>query len=143
MLQEEKVEEKNKQFLEDLLAAPGPSGYEGPVRAVWKKEVETYADAVEVDVHGNVIAALNAQAQPRVMLAGHIDELGFQIIYIDDKGYIYFDTIGGFDMGLVPGTVITIQGRAPLNDPVALRLMGFTLTLRNSEADYIQVEVDQ
>jgi ferrous iron transport protein A len=46
------------------------------------------------------------------------------------------------DMGLVPGTRVTIQGRAPLYDPVALRLMGFTLTLRNSEADYIDVEVD-
>ena len=46
------------------------------------------------------------------------------------------------DMGLVPGTRITIQGRAPLKDPVALRLMGFTLTLRNSEADFIEVEVD-
>lgn len=46
------------------------------------------------------------------------------------------------DMGLVPGTDITVKGRAPLNDPVAIRLMGFTLTLRNSEADYIQVEVD-
>ncbi len=47
------------------------------------------------------------------------------------------------DMGLVPGTRITIQGRAPLYDPVALRLMGFTLTLRNSEADFIDVEVDE
>lgn len=45
------------------------------------------------------------------------------------------------DMGLVPGTDIQIQGRAPLYDPVALRLMGFTLTLRNNEADYIDVEV--
>jgi len=45
------------------------------------------------------------------------------------------------DMGLVPGTEVTIQGRAPLNDPVALRVMDFTLTLRNSEADYIEVEV--
>lgn len=45
------------------------------------------------------------------------------------------------DMGLVPGTQIKIQGRAPLNDPVALRLMGFTLTLRNKEADYIDVVV--
>lgn len=45
------------------------------------------------------------------------------------------------DMGLVPGSEITIQGRAPLKDPVAIRLMGFTLTLRNSEADYIDVEV--
>lgn len=45
------------------------------------------------------------------------------------------------EMGLVPGTVITIQGRAPLNDPVALRVMGGTLTLRNNEADHITVEV--
>ena len=46
------------------------------------------------------------------------------------------------DMGLVPGTEIRIQGRAPLYDPVALRVMGATLTLRNNEADYIEVEVE-
>jgi ferrous iron transport protein A len=46
------------------------------------------------------------------------------------------------DMGLVPGTEIIIQGRAPLYDPVALRVMGATLTLRNNEADYIEVEVE-
>lgn len=45
------------------------------------------------------------------------------------------------EMGLVPGTEITIQGRAPLNDPVALRIMGGTLTLRNNEADYILVSI--
>ena len=47
------------------------------------------------------------------------------------------------DMGLVTGTEIMIQGRAPLNDPVALRIRGNTLTLRNNEADYIEVEVDE
>ncbi len=46
------------------------------------------------------------------------------------------------DMGLVPGTQIKIQGRAPLKDPVALRVKGFTLTLRNKEADFIEVEVE-
>ncbi len=46
------------------------------------------------------------------------------------------------DMGLVPGAHIKIQGRAPLYDPVALRVKGFTLTLRNNEADHIEVEVD-
>ena len=46
------------------------------------------------------------------------------------------------DMGLVKGARITIQGRAPLNDPVSLRIMGFTLTLRNNEADYIEVRVE-
>lgn len=46
------------------------------------------------------------------------------------------------DMGLVPGTRITVQGRAPLYDPVAIRIMGGTLSLRNSEADHIEVEVE-
>lgn len=46
------------------------------------------------------------------------------------------------EMGLIPGTQITIHGRAPLNDPVAIRVMNGTLTLRNSEADYIQVDVE-
>jgi len=102
----------SKQFLQDLLAAPGPSGYEGPVRKVWTAEVASYADAVEVDVHGNAIASYNAQGGPRVMLAGHMDELGFQIIYIDDKGYLYFETIGGFDLGMVPGRKVRIHTRS-------------------------------
>ncbi len=47
------------------------------------------------------------------------------------------------EMGLVPGTEIIIQGRAPLNDPVALRVLGGTLTLRNNEADHITVEINK
>jgi len=47
------------------------------------------------------------------------------------------------DMGLVPGTKIQIMGRAPLLDPVAVRAMGFTLSLRNNEADYIVVDVEE
>lgn len=46
------------------------------------------------------------------------------------------------DMGLVPGTEIAVCGRAPLYDPVALRLLGFILTLRNNEADFIEVDVE-
>lgn len=46
------------------------------------------------------------------------------------------------DMGLVPGCEVEIIGRAPLKDPVALRLLGFTLTLRNNEADYIEIAED-
>jgi len=46
------------------------------------------------------------------------------------------------DMGLIPGTEVLVVGRAPLKDPVALRLKDFTLTLRNNEADYITVETE-
>lgn len=65
---------------------------------------------------------------------------------INQSGVIVAVRVGGQlgrrirEMGLVPGTEITIKQRAPLNDPVALRVMGGTLTLRNNEADYIEVE---
>ena len=49
------------QFLKDLLAAPSPSGYEGPVRAVWRAETGKYADRVETDLHGNVIAGYHTE----------------------------------------------------------------------------------
>ena len=88
---------------------PGPSGYEGPVRAVWKDAVAKYADRVEVDVHGNTIGVHNEAGGPKIMFAGHADELGFQIVYIDDKGYLYFDTIGGFDLQIVPGRKVRIH----------------------------------
>ncbi len=67
---------------------------------------------------------------------------------INQRGVIISVKVGGElgrrirEMGLVPGTEITIKQRAPLNDPVALRVMGGTLTLRNNEADYIEVEVE-
>lgn len=67
---------------------------------------------------------------------------------INQHGVIISVKVGGElgrrirEMGLVPGTEITIKQRAPLNDPVALRVMGGTLTLRNNEADYIEVEVE-
>ena len=67
-------------------------------------------------------------------------------LQVHDRAVVTAITAGGEmgrrlrDMGLVPGTEIEIVGRAPLKDPVALRLRGFTLTLRNNEADYIHVE---
>ena len=66
---------------------------------------------------------------------------------INQTGTIVAVRVGGElgrrirEMGLVPGTEITVKQRAPLNDPVALRVMDGTLTLRNNEADYIEVEV--
>src|SRR2546427_8644529 len=84
-------------FLKRRLGTPGPSGFEtGPAR-VWREEVKTFADEVTADVHGNSVAALNAKGRPRLMLAGHIDEIGLQVTHIDDEGYLYFAAVGGWD----------------------------------------------
>jgi endoglucanase len=119
------MRKESKAFLEAMLRAPSPSGYEGPVRKIWKAEVEKYAEEVNVDVHGNAIGIYNKKSATRVMLAGHMDELGFQVIYISDSGYIHFDTIGGFDVGIIPGrkvrihtkkgTILGILGKKPIH----------------------------
>ncbi|WP_291327346.1 FeoA domain-containing protein [Desulfovibrio sp. UCD-KL4C] len=67
----------------------------------------------------------------------------------DQKGVVVSVNVRGElgrrirDMGLIPGTEFRIVGRAPLKDPVALRMKGFTITLRNNEADFITVKVEE
>src|SRR2546426_1206448 len=89
-------------FLKRLLDTPGPSGFETAPARVWREEVKTFADQVTADVHGNSVAALHPEGTPRLMLAGHIDEIGLQITHVDDEGYVYFAGIGG---GGSPGLV--------------------------------------
>src|SRR5258708_5075487 len=89
-------------FLKRLLDTPGPSGFETAPARVWREEVKAFADQVTADVHGNSVAVLNAEGRPRLMLAGHIDEIGLQITHVDDEGYVYFAGIGG---GGAPGVV--------------------------------------
>ena len=100
---------EQRDFLERLIEAPGPSGYEQPVREEWRKYTAGFADSVESDLHGNVIAVRNPDGRPRVMFAGHCDELGFQVNYIADEGFIYFNTIGGHDASLIPGRRVVIH----------------------------------
>ena len=96
-------------FLKELVEAPSPSGYEGPARAIWRREVEGVAEELRTDLHGNTIAALNPGGAPRVMLAGHIDEIGFMVTYIDDDGFVYFGPIGGHDPVIATGQRVYIH----------------------------------
>ncbi|HEU0003963.1 MAG TPA: M42 family metallopeptidase [Ktedonobacteraceae bacterium] len=96
-------------LLQRLVASPSPSGFEQRAQQVVREELQAYADEIRTDVHGNVIAALNPSGNPRVMLTAHIDELGFLIRYIDDEGYLYFSTIGGFDASTLPGGRVIVH----------------------------------
>jgi len=103
------MNKKSKQFLKTLLHTPSPSGYEHEIRKVWMQEMKEYADEVRIDVHGNVIASLTTSKSPKIMLSGHMDELGFQVRYIDKNGFIFFNQLGGFDIGLIPGRKVRIH----------------------------------
>lgn len=99
-------------FLEKLLDAPGPSGFEVRPARAWREEASSFADRVHVDVSGNSIAALNPDGGPRVMLAGHVDEIGLQVTHIDDDGILYVDEIGGWDPQVLVGQRVRILGSA-------------------------------
>ncbi|HJN16991.1 MAG TPA: M42 family metallopeptidase [Armatimonadota bacterium] len=96
-------------FLKELLRAPSPSGYEQPAMDVVRDYVADFADEVKTDVHGNVIAAINPEGSPRVMLAGHCDQIGMIVKWINDDGYIYFASIGGIDAAVLSGLRVLVH----------------------------------
>jgi putative aminopeptidase FrvX len=102
-------------FLEQLVNAPSPSGFEQPAQKVVRDYASRCAHEVRTDVMGNVIASLNPKGKPRLMLAGHCDEIGFMVRYITDEGFLHFSPIGGVDPHLVPGQKVHIHtSRGPL-----------------------------
>lgn len=96
-------------FLAELLHARSPSGYEGEAQAVFDRHVKPAADAYAHDALGNRLATLNPAGDPVLMLAGHMDELGLIITYVNKDGFIYFDTIGGHDRTVISGRRVIIQ----------------------------------
>ena len=97
-------------FLKKLLDTPGPSGFETAPAAVWREEAAAFA-AVSGDVHGNSIAVVNPKGSPTIMLAGHIDEIGVIVTYVDDDGFIYIGPIGGWDPQVLVAQRIRFAGR--------------------------------
>lgn len=103
-------------FLRRLLETPSPSGYEQQIQKLVREYVAGFADEVRTDLHGNVIAARNPQAKLRVMLAGHCDQIGFLVQYIDNEGFLYVQTIGGWDPVVLVGQRLTVWGESgPIN----------------------------
>ena len=102
------LSEKSLNFLEQLLKCSGPSGFEIETAAVYRKYLSQFAHKVYTDVTGNTIGVLNEKADFKVMLAGHYDEIGFQIVHISDEGLLYFRNVGGIDKVTVPGTEVEI-----------------------------------
>jgi putative aminopeptidase FrvX len=98
-------------FLTRLLDTPAPSGFEAAAARVWREEAQGFAARVSADVSGNSIAVINETGAPRIMLAGHIDEIGIMITHIDDDGFLYFEGIGGWDPQVLVGQRIRLLSR--------------------------------
>jgi putative aminopeptidase FrvX len=98
------------EFLKRLLSTPGPSGNEGAAARVWREEAGGFAE-VGGDRMGNSFATLNAGGSPRVMLSGHIDEIGLMVTHIDEGGLLRFTGVGGWDPQVLVGQRVRLQTR--------------------------------
>ncbi len=107
------MREESMLFLERLLSAPSPSGYEQPAQRIFREYVSPYAK-VSTDMLGNVIAFIPGTGggeKTKVMRVGHSDEIGFLVRYIDENGFIYFGAIGGVDPQITQGRGVRIHTR--------------------------------
>ncbi|MDR2117294.1 MAG: M42 family metallopeptidase [Planctomycetaceae bacterium] len=95
-------------FLKNILTTPSTTGFEEPVQRLVRDYVQPFADSIRTDVHGNVIAARNPDAPLRVMLAGHCDQIGLIVNYIDEQGFLYILTVGGWDIQNLVGARVKI-----------------------------------
>ena len=112
-------------FFERILETPSPSGYETQLQQIVRVHAADFADEVTTDVHGNVIASRNLGAPLRVMLAGHCDQIGLVVQYIDSDGFLYVLALGGWDPQMLigqrmmvwtaDGPVFGIIGRKPIH----------------------------
>ena len=96
------------EFLKRLLSTPGPSGNEGVAARVWREEAGGFAE-LRGDRMGNSFATLNPGGSPKVMLSGHIDEIGLIVTHIDEKGLVRFTGVGGWDPQVLVGQRVRIQ----------------------------------
>lgn len=141
------MRKESLKFLEKLLDAPSPSGYEQPAQRVFRDYVAPFCDELTTDVMGNVFARVAGKGNdlPRVMVVGHTDEIGLQVKYIDDKGFLYFAAVGGVDAHLTPGKRVNVHtANGPLpgvigKKPIHLMDTKDRETVVKLEAQYIDI----
>ena len=104
------MDERSLAFFKRLLDAPGPSGFERGPAGLWRDEAKGFSTVV-ADVAGNCYATVSPKGAPRVMLAGHLDEIGVMVVHVDDDGFLYFAAIGGWDPQVLVGQRVRLEGR--------------------------------
>src|SRR4051794_25872263 len=109
------MREQSLSFLRTLVNTPSPVGHEARGQRVWLDYVAKFADETFSDAYGNCVAVLNKGGSPRVMLAGHADEIAMAVNYITEDGFIYVRRMGGVDAAITKAQRVIIQTR---NGPV-------------------------
>lgn len=108
-------------LLRELCAAPAPTGFEAPAQEVLRRRLATVATP-DGDALGNVWASVGPEDAPHVVVSAHNDQIGLIVTYVDEKGFVSFDKIGGVDPQLLPGRNLVVHGpKGPVNGVVGRR----------------------
>src|SRR5881409_2022419 len=131
-------------FLKSLLHTPSPSGFERQIQEIVRTWAKPLAQEVRTDRHGNVLAVLNPKGSPRIMLAGHCDQIALMVQHIDDSGFLYVQPMGGWDMQILLGQNLTVWGKTGPLPAVLSRRAPHLLTNeeRNKVPQFTDVWVD-
>ncbi len=98
-------------FLKDLLRAPGPSSFESRPAAVFRARAEALGLTTHRDAYGSVFAVAGEGRRPRLLLSGHIDEIGLLVTHVDENGFAWFKAVGGWDPQQLVGQRVRVVGR--------------------------------
>ena len=101
----------NVQLLKRICETPGIPGFEQRIRQLVIKELQGLVDEISVDNMGNVIAIKRGKERKRVMIAAHLDEIGFLVNHIDEEGFLFFHPLGGFDPKTLTSQRVTVHGQ--------------------------------
>jgi endoglucanase len=101
----------NIKLLKEICETPGAPGFEQRIRQVVLRELKGLADEVSVDNMGNVTAIKKGKARKKVMVAAHMDEIGFIVTHIDEQGFLRFHTLGGFDPKTLTAQRVIVHGK--------------------------------
>jgi tetrahedral aminopeptidase len=104
----------SKNFLKQLVETPSPSGYEHDVQKLVRDRIRPWCDEVRTDVMGNVFGVRNPEGKPRIMLAGHCDQIGFIVNHVTDDGFLHLEPIGGVDPVVATSQRVSIMTRSGL-----------------------------
>ena len=103
------IDKKAEQFLEKYLNNAAPTGYESPGQKLWMDYLKPYVDTFITDVYGTAVGVINPDADYRVVIEGHSDEISWYVNYITDNGLIYVIRNGGSDHQIAPSKWVNIH----------------------------------
>jgi tetrahedral aminopeptidase len=139
------MENERKEYLKELVETHGTPGYEERVQVVFRKRIEAACEKLTTDVMGSVTGVVNPDGAVRVMLDGHSDEIGFLVNYIDDNGYLWFKTSGGWDTEVVVSQRVLVHtAEGSLSGVIgkkAIHLMNADDRKKKSEIENLWVDI--